>query len=161
MRLQRSSRSWSIECRIPGNLCDLSKGYFATTFLSSSPPTPATQSGLCGAFICEQRLGRARWRYRPSVAQRVLPNDGADIGIALDHPDLFRQFVEPIDDLGMAFLERARHVGALLEPPVKEVRRQVGLLANRAEHLVAVRKRVAHGVTEHAVEFLESVGPLR
>src|SRR5262245_46747962 len=30
MRLQRSSRSWSIECRIPGNLCDLSKGYFAT-----------------------------------------------------------------------------------------------------------------------------------
>jgi len=51
MRLQRSSRSWSIECRIPGNLCDLSKGYFATTFLSSSPPTPATQSGLYGAFI--------------------------------------------------------------------------------------------------------------
>src|SRR6516165_371412 len=46
MRLQRSSRSWSIECRIPGNLCDLSKGYFATTFLSSSPPTPASQSGL-------------------------------------------------------------------------------------------------------------------
>ena len=32
MRLQRSSRSWSIECRIPGNLCDLSKGYFATHF---------------------------------------------------------------------------------------------------------------------------------
>src|SRR5262245_155559 len=30
----------------PGNLCDLSKGYFATTFLSSSPPTPARQSGL-------------------------------------------------------------------------------------------------------------------
>jgi len=36
---------------ITGNLCDLSKGYFATTFLSSSPPTPATQSGLFGAFI--------------------------------------------------------------------------------------------------------------
>src|SRR5215831_21156537 len=50
MRLQRSSRSWSIECRIPGNLCDLSKGYFATTFLSSSPPTPAKQSRLCGVF---------------------------------------------------------------------------------------------------------------
>jgi hypothetical protein len=30
----------------PGNLCELSKGYFATTFLSSSLPTPATQSGL-------------------------------------------------------------------------------------------------------------------
>src|SRR6516162_9686502 len=30
----------------PRNLCDLSKGYFATTFLSSSPPTPASQSGL-------------------------------------------------------------------------------------------------------------------
>jgi hypothetical protein len=31
---------------IPGNLCGLSKGYFATTFLSSSPPCPATQQGL-------------------------------------------------------------------------------------------------------------------
>src|SRR5262249_35555081 len=59
MRLQRSSRSWSIECRIPGNLCDLSKGYFATTFLSSSPPTPATQSGLCGAFIPFMRAPRS------------------------------------------------------------------------------------------------------
>src|SRR5215471_11599066 len=50
MRLQRSSRSWSIECRIPGNLCDVSGGYYATTFLSSSPPTPAKQSRLCGVF---------------------------------------------------------------------------------------------------------------
>src|SRR6516162_10773050 len=33
---------------ITGNLCDLSKGYFATTFLSSSLTCPATQSGLCG-----------------------------------------------------------------------------------------------------------------
>ena len=31
---------------ITGNLCDLSKGYFATTFLSSSLTCPATQSGL-------------------------------------------------------------------------------------------------------------------
>jgi hypothetical protein len=30
----------------PGNLRDLSKGYFATTFLSSSLTCPATQSGL-------------------------------------------------------------------------------------------------------------------
>ena len=30
----------------PGNQCDLSKGYFATTFLSSSPSCPASQSGL-------------------------------------------------------------------------------------------------------------------
>src|SRR5262249_14590442 len=29
---------------ITGNLCELSKGYFATTSLSSSPPTPASQS---------------------------------------------------------------------------------------------------------------------
>src|SRR5205823_13834750 len=29
-----------------GNLFDLSKGYFASTFLSSSPTCPATQSGL-------------------------------------------------------------------------------------------------------------------
>src|SRR5215470_18810104 len=46
MRLQRSSRGWSIECRTPGNLCDLSKRYFATTFLSSSLTCPAKQSGL-------------------------------------------------------------------------------------------------------------------
>ena len=33
-------------------ICDeLSKGYFATTFLSSSLTCPATQSALCGAFI--------------------------------------------------------------------------------------------------------------
>jgi hypothetical protein len=31
---------------IPGNPCDLSKAYFATTFLSSSLTWPATQSGL-------------------------------------------------------------------------------------------------------------------
>jgi hypothetical protein len=30
-----------------GNLCELSKGYFPTTFLSSSPTTSARQSGLC------------------------------------------------------------------------------------------------------------------
>jgi hypothetical protein len=34
---------------ITGNLCDLSKGYFATTFLSSSLTCPATQSRLCGS----------------------------------------------------------------------------------------------------------------
>ena len=42
-------REWSLWPEfgwIPGNLCGLSKGYFAMTFLSSSPPTPATQSGL-------------------------------------------------------------------------------------------------------------------
>src|SRR6516165_986482 len=50
-RFSHGSRSWSIECRIPGNLCDLSKGYFATTFLSSNLTCPATQSGLYGAFI--------------------------------------------------------------------------------------------------------------
>src|SRR5262245_35175979 len=57
MRLQRSSRSWSIECRIPGNLRDLSKGYFATTFLSSSPPTPAMQSSL-QRLTCKGRPNR-------------------------------------------------------------------------------------------------------
>src|SRR5262249_16794230 len=31
---------------ITGNLCELSKGYFATTFLSSSLTCPASQSGL-------------------------------------------------------------------------------------------------------------------
>jgi hypothetical protein len=54
-RQRRSSNANSFcgqnSAGIPGNLCELSKAYFATTFLSSSPPTPATQSGLCGAFI--------------------------------------------------------------------------------------------------------------
>ena len=35
---------------ISENVRELSKGYFAPTFLSSSPICPATQSGLCG--IC-------------------------------------------------------------------------------------------------------------
>src|SRR5438876_584439 len=42
-------REWSLRSEfgwIPGNLCDLSKGYFATTFLSSSLTWPATQSGV-------------------------------------------------------------------------------------------------------------------
>jgi hypothetical protein len=42
-------RDWSSSPEfgwIPANLCDLSKGYFATTFPSSNPSCPATQSGL-------------------------------------------------------------------------------------------------------------------
>src|SRR5260370_23856613 len=35
----------------PGNLCGFPKGYFATTFLSSSLTCPATQSGLCGEEV--------------------------------------------------------------------------------------------------------------
>src|SRR5215472_9744948 len=51
---------------ITGNLSDLSKGYFATTFLSSSLTCPARQSGLCGlcsrdrisvALGLEERVG--------------------------------------------------------------------------------------------------------
>src|SRR5262249_52205488 len=47
-------REWSLWPEFgldPGNPRELSKGYSATTFLSSSPTCPATQSGLCGAFI--------------------------------------------------------------------------------------------------------------
>jgi hypothetical protein len=50
---------------ITGNLCDLSKGYFATTFLSSSPPTPARQSGLC--WCC--RFCRRRIIFGPTCAR--------------------------------------------------------------------------------------------
>ena len=43
-------------CWFPGNPCELSKGYFATTFLSSSLTCPATHSGLCGLCqICKDR----------------------------------------------------------------------------------------------------------
>jgi hypothetical protein len=50
LQLKREWSLWPEFCWIPGNLCEFSKGYFAPTFLSSSPPTPATQSDLCG--IC-------------------------------------------------------------------------------------------------------------
>jgi hypothetical protein len=68
-------REWSLWPEfgwILGNLCDLSKAYFAMTFLSSSPPTPASQSGLCercgdpggvGDFPCSSRK-RERCLYR-------------------------------------------------------------------------------------------------
>src|SRR5262249_59946066 len=49
----------------PGNLSELSKGYFATTFPSSSPTTSARQFPLCGATPA-----RENWRQRgcaPSV----------------------------------------------------------------------------------------------
>ncbi|HEX2511098.1 MAG TPA: hypothetical protein VHK44_00700, partial [Xanthobacteraceae bacterium] len=45
-QLKREWSLWSEFGWIPGTPCDLSKGYFAATFLSSSPITPATQSGL-------------------------------------------------------------------------------------------------------------------
>ena len=42
-------------------LCDLSTGYFATTFLSSSLACPAMQSGLCRPCqVCTAAIGRAR-----------------------------------------------------------------------------------------------------
>src|SRR5258708_34831876 len=46
LQLKREWSLWPEFGRIPGNLCEFSKGYFAPTFLSSSPPTPATQSGV-------------------------------------------------------------------------------------------------------------------
>src|SRR5205823_10480425 len=39
-----------------GNLTDLSKGYFTTTFLSSSPTTSATQSGLCSPRTAGEKI---------------------------------------------------------------------------------------------------------
>src|SRR5262249_429117 len=84
MRLQRSSRSWSIECRIPGNLCDLSKAYFATTFLSSSPPTPASQSDLQRYLLsncCRQAPALpAGWRGSFQALLQQGPNEAQTKG---------------------------------------------------------------------------------
>jgi hypothetical protein len=44
----------------PGNLCELSKGCFATTFLSSSPTCPARQSGSLCARPEGSRAAHAR-----------------------------------------------------------------------------------------------------
>ena len=44
--------------------------YFATTFLSSSPPTSATQSGLFGAFIPFMRRQR-RWHNGREIEAQV------------------------------------------------------------------------------------------
>src|SRR6516165_1133251 len=41
---------------ITRNLYDLSKAYFAVTFLSSSPTCPATQSALCGSYTAPQEM---------------------------------------------------------------------------------------------------------
>jgi hypothetical protein len=43
-QLEREWSLWPEFDWIPGNQCDLSKGYFAATFLNSSPSCPATQS---------------------------------------------------------------------------------------------------------------------
>jgi len=40
------------------NLCDLSKGYFATAFLSLSLTWPATQSALCGSLYGTSKNAR-------------------------------------------------------------------------------------------------------
>jgi hypothetical protein len=48
-----------------GNLFDLSKGYFASTFLSSSPTCPATQSGLHQPLADDRRCYRRKLYARP------------------------------------------------------------------------------------------------
>src|SRR6266545_555969 len=55
--------------RIRLDLCDLSNGYFAPTFLSSSPTTPATQSGL-HELTCELgSRGGAQPNLRPARSE--------------------------------------------------------------------------------------------
>jgi len=59
---------------IPGNLCDLSKGYFATTFLSSNPTTSATQSspwGLVRQDFALDLAGPSRLRGNGSISRTV------------------------------------------------------------------------------------------
>jgi hypothetical protein len=56
---------------IPGNPCDLSKGYFATTFLSSSPPTqPASPSLRQPADLRQRVASGAIWDRRARQCER-------------------------------------------------------------------------------------------
>src|SRR5262249_11827423 len=88
----------------PTNLCDLSKGYFATTFLSSSLTCPARQFRLCGATPA-----RENWRQggcAPSV-RRLFCAVGAIAGISQtwdNEPSLIESIVDgrsPKTNIGM------------------------------------------------------------
>ncbi len=57
---------------ITGNLCDLSKGYFATTFLSSSPTLPATQCDIRPRGGAKINVARAGGREHPAAPARGL-----------------------------------------------------------------------------------------
>jgi hypothetical protein len=70
-QLKREWSRWPELAGISRNLFDLSKGYCATTFLSSSLTWPASQSGLC---VVVSRCGRtAGTRRRPPAKFRVRP----------------------------------------------------------------------------------------
>src|SRR5262249_26182045 len=66
------------------NLCDLSKGYFATAFLSSSLTWPARQSGLCGLCpVCRNtRTEQARIAAVPERTSFLRPLDHFAIHLA-------------------------------------------------------------------------------
>jgi hypothetical protein len=63
---------------IPGNLRDISKGYFAMTFLSSNPTSSAMQSGLWP----ETRFKLSRDRFA-SFATHLLPGAPAAASLGL------------------------------------------------------------------------------
>ena len=54
-----------------GNLRDHSKGKFATTFLSSSPTTPATQSGLHQPLADDRRCYRRKGKKSPRTLRKT------------------------------------------------------------------------------------------
>jgi len=54
-----------------GNLFDLSKGYFASTFLSSSRTTPATQSGLHQPLADDRRCYRRKGKKSPRTLRKT------------------------------------------------------------------------------------------
>src|SRR5262245_36410672 len=62
-QLKREWSLWSEFGSISTNLCDLSKGYFGTTFLSSSPICPARQSGL-HQLTCERSPAGSHLHHR-------------------------------------------------------------------------------------------------
>src|SRR6185437_16675560 len=66
---------------------------------------------------------RTRCRCPSSGAERMLPDLAVDVGRILDHPDLFRQLEELVDDFGVLRSEGAGHVGTLSEPPLEELGR--------------------------------------
>src|SRR5262245_31351340 len=62
LQLKREWSLWPEFCWIPGNLCEFSKGYFAPTFLSSSPPTLGSLWTMSSLQEHAHRAGQDRCR---------------------------------------------------------------------------------------------------
>jgi hypothetical protein len=135
----------------PGNLSDLSKGYFATTFLSSSPTTSATQWVSMHPFCLElvttsaraalrlkagrQPLCQRRHTHHISGEQSFTPTSaGFSVSNRIlyqfdveRHEDASRhgEALERIESSGQHCLVRERALKALIDQPKLEAAKQV------------------------------------